>query len=188
MAKLRISARQSSGLCIDRASPIYRVVSPAFIDPCFLSSLLPKVLLAWGSYLLLTRSWNYNRLPSYFKYSFDRPQNTHQAFFTFDISINLHLFQRFLVRDTRKLQKLILQLRFLHTDGRRQHIRGRCQEWGAGWGGQQTCFGRTKALVAVLPKGTSTDLLYSPLAVATNCCVHPFDRCMFHACPHSSRI
>ena len=36
-AKQRISARQSSGLCIDRAPPIFRVVVfPAFIDRCFL--------------------------------------------------------------------------------------------------------------------------------------------------------
>ena len=68
---------EQSGLCINRAPPIYRiVVSPALSDPCFLFSLLPKALLAWGSYLLLTRSWNHNRLPSYFNYYFDRPQHT----------------------------------------------------------------------------------------------------------------
>ena len=29
---------------------------PAFIDPCFMSCLFPKALLAWGSYLLLKLS------------------------------------------------------------------------------------------------------------------------------------
>ena len=56
--KLRhgMSARQLPGLHLNRAPRIYRIdcccCSPALVDSCFLSSLIPKALLAWASLLL----------------------------------------------------------------------------------------------------------------------------------------